>query len=131
MSPFRQFVQSEIARRCAKNPRYSLRACARALAMDPATLSQLVRGKRRFTARTIRRVGTALGLDPAAVEDYVRREEKPLRSLDQLEKDLAALVDEWQHRAILELTSLEEFHADSRWIARVLGTTPDQVNVAL
>jgi predicted enzyme related to lactoylglutathione lyase len=131
MSPFRQFVQQEIARRCARNPRYSLRAAARALVMDPATLSQLVRGKRRFTPRTIRRVGASFGLDPAAIEEYVRREAKPLRTLDELEKDLAALVDEWQHRAILELTSLDEFQPDSRWIARVLGTTADQVNVAL
>jgi len=139
MESFRQFVQAEIARRCAKNPRYSLRACARALALDPATLSQLVRGKRRFTARSIRRIGTALGMAPDVIELHVRALEakatrKPpgaLRPLEELEQDLAALVHEWQHHAILELTALAEFRPDSRWIARVLDTTPDQVNVAL
>ena len=138
MSSFRRFVQAEIARRCAKNPRYSLRACARALELDPATLSQLVRGKRPFTGRSIRRIGAALGLDDAAIEAHVRDELRPrrqppgpLRSLDELEADLSALVHEWQHHAILELTTLEEFLPDSRWIARVLDTTPDRVNVAL
>jgi predicted enzyme related to lactoylglutathione lyase/transcriptional regulator with XRE-family HTH domain len=139
MTTFRHFVQAEIARRCAKNPRYSLRALARALAIDPATLSQLVRGRRRMTARTIRRIGTALGLASEEIAKYVRFEDKPatkqppgaLRTLDELEKDLAALVEEWQHHAILELTTLEDFRPDTRWIARVLDTPPDTVNVAL
>ena len=139
MNPFRHFVQAEIARRCAKNPRYSLRALARALALDPATLSQLVRGKRRMTARTIRRIGAALGLAPEEIEGYVRLEDRPrakqppgaLRTLDDLEKDLVALVEEWQHHAILELTTLADFRPDTRWIARVLDTPPDTVNVAL
>lgn len=138
---FRHFVQAEIARRCARNPRYSLRACAKALDLDPATLSQLVRGKRRMTARMIRHLGAGLGLAEDAIADHVKREErfaaKPrtppgaLRSIEELEEDLAALVAEWQHHAILELTRLEDFRADTRWIARVLDASPDQVNVAL
>ena len=136
MNSFRHFVQAEIARRCAKNPRYSLRALARALALDPATLSQLVRGKRRMTARTIRRIGAARGLAPEEIEAYVGFSEKKqprgaLRTLDDLEKDLVALVEEWQHHAILELTTLEDFRPDTRWIARVLDTPPDTVNIAL
>ncbi len=134
MNSFRHFVQAEIAHRCAKNPRYSLRALARTLALDPATLSQLVRGKRRMTPRTIRRIGAALGLPPEEIEAYVRFEETPrggLRTLDDLEKDFAALVEEWQHHAILELTTLAEFRPDTRWIARVLDTPADKVNVAL
>ena len=35
------------------------------------------------------------------------------------------------HFAILELTRLSEFRADSRWIARVLDISVDEVNVAL
>jgi hypothetical protein len=37
----------------------------------------------------------------------------------------------WYHFAILELTRLQDFQPDSRWIARVLGLNPDEVNIAL
>ncbi len=33
--------------------------------------------------------------------------------------------------AILALTRTADFHADSRWIARTLGVSVDEVNVAL
>ena len=46
-------------------------------------------------------------------------------------QDTAALVADWHHFAILELTRLEEFQADSRWIARVLGISVDDVSIAL
>jgi uncharacterized protein (TIGR02147 family) len=42
-----------------------------------------------------------------------------------------SLVAEWYCFAILELTRLESFRPDSRWIARVLGISADEVNVAL
>ena len=35
------------------------------------------------------------------------------------------------HYAILELVRLKEFRPDSRWIARMLGITTDEVNIAL
>ena len=40
-------------------------------------------------------------------------------------------IAEWYHFAILELTRLAEFRPDSRWIARVLDISVDEVNVAL
>ncbi len=41
------------------------------------------------------------------------------------------LISDWYHYAILELVRLQEFRPDTRWIARVLGISPDEVNVAL
>jgi transcriptional regulator with XRE-family HTH domain len=60
---FRHFLQAELGRRCARNPQYSLRAIANYLAIDHATISQMLRGKRPLTARAISRLGTRLGLD--------------------------------------------------------------------
>ncbi|HLN29547.1 MAG TPA: hypothetical protein VK395_17495 [Gemmataceae bacterium] len=48
-STFRLYLQAELGRRCAGNAQYSLRAFAKFLAIDHATLSQLLRGKRRCT----------------------------------------------------------------------------------
>jgi len=56
---FRLRLQAELARRCAGNPRYSLRAFARRLGVDHSTLSQLLRGRRALT-RTVDEVNLAL-----------------------------------------------------------------------
>jgi uncharacterized protein (TIGR02147 family) len=138
---FHGVLQAELARRCAENPRYSLRAFAKRLGVDHATLSQLLRGRRSMTAATIRRFGARLKLDEAAIGAWVAAERdarggdaggsKTLREVRQLTADAASLVSEWYHFAILELTHLDDFRADSRWIARVLGIPVDAVNVAL
>ena len=51
--------------------------------------------------------------------------------MQQLANDAANVISDWYHYAILELTRLENFKPDSRWIARVLGITADEVNLAL
>jgi uncharacterized protein (TIGR02147 family) len=105
--------------------------------MDHSTLSQLLRGKRRLTERTVRRCGMRLGLDEESVAEFVRaecRETQPdaaLGEVRRLASDTASLVADWEHYAILELVRLREFRPDSRWVARVLGISVDEVNVAL
>ena len=139
-SSFRLFLQSELGRRCTKNSQYSLRAFAKYLGVDHASLSQLLRGKRALTARMILKLGTRLGLDRPAVDGYVAREaiwgsnseDAPsLIEMRRLADDTSAVISEWHHYAILELTRLQHFKPDSRWIARVLGIEADLVNLAL
>jgi uncharacterized protein (TIGR02147 family) len=137
---FRLFLQAELGRRCARNSQYSLRAFAKFLGIDHATLSQLLRGKRALTARTILRLGTRLGLDRAAIDRYATHQATVAEFADdqavshqvqQLASDTATIIADWYHYAILELTRLRDFKADSRWIARVLGITADEVNIAV
>jgi uncharacterized protein (TIGR02147 family) len=134
------FLQRELAWRCARNPQYSLRAFANYLGTDHATLSQLLRGKRRLTTRALSKLGTRLGLDQPAIAAYVVYEEQAthlsanpvqLAEVQQLARDAAGLISDWSHLGILELTHLPEFRPDTRWIARVLGITPDEVNLAV
>lgn len=137
---FRLFLQGELGRRCAANRHYSLRAFAKFLDLDHATLSQCLRGKRRLTPRMIVKMGTRLGMAREVLDRYIAGEEphqkEPpestvLGEIQQLAQDASALVSEWHHYAILELTHLHSFRPESRWIARVLGLTCDQVNVAV
>ena len=135
---FRHFLQGELARRCATNRQYSLRAFARFLGIDHSTLSQLVRGKRRLTERIVRRYGMRLGLDEDSIAEFVREasweansDDDALNEVRRLASDTACLVANWEHYAILELVRLRDFRPDSRWIARVLGLGVDEVNVAL
>jgi uncharacterized protein (TIGR02147 family) len=137
---FRQVLQAELARRCANNPQYSLRAFAKYLGLDHSTLSQMLRGKRRLTTRAIRKFGARLGLDAEATETFIAieenrvadpNEESVVREVRRLAKDTASLIADWHHYAILELIHVRDFRPDSRWLARVLGITTDEVNVAL
>ncbi len=67
-STFAAVLRAELTRRCARNPSYSLRAFARALDVDHATLSQLLRGRRSLTREVIEQLGERLRLPRASVE---------------------------------------------------------------
>ena len=124
---FRRYLQAELARRCAQNQRYSLRAFARTLGVDHSTLSQILRGKRNLTPTVIERFGRKLGLD---AETRARFAVEPHRR-PAVREDVVRLLADWEHGAIVELAQLDCFQPDSRWIARVLGITADAVNIAL
>ena len=134
---FRLRLQSELAERCAGNSQYSLRSFALHLDIDHSTLSQLLRGKRRLTEATIHTLGSALKLSRDEVDAYLAHHRRwPVAdpSADEatrLTRDAAEMIADWYHYAILELTRLESFRADSSWVARVLGISTDEVNVAL
>lgn len=135
---FRLFLQEELARRCGANPRYSLRAFALDLGTDHATLGQLVRGKRRSTEATIRRLCRALGLADERADRFVDEERLDAaeaaprrRHTTELAAATVRAIAGWQHLAILELVRLESFRPDVRWIARVLGIGLDEAQLAL
>lgn len=137
-SGFRLFLQAELARRCSANAQYSLRSFALQLGINHSTLSQLLRGKRALTPRTIERLGAQLGLAQTEVERFIVRERlaatgaSPIsRQIRQLTMDTVSLLSDAVHRAILELTRLDDFKPDSRWIARVLNLPVDEVNIAI
>ena len=130
---FAAVLRAELTRRCARNPSYSLRAFARALHADHATLSQLLRGRRALTRETIEQLGERLGLPRTSIDAHVRdaeatREGAPAPSAAL---DAAAILAEPLHHQLLSLVRTEDFRADSRFLAQVFDTTPDAINVVL
>lgn len=111
---FRVFLRAELARRCARNPRYSLRAFARHLGVDHATLSQWMRGRRMMSAQSIERLAARLRVPGRLVRVFVEHRGA-----------------EGPDFAILDLVGSGACRPDSRWIARELGITVDEANVAL
>jgi hypothetical protein len=107
---FRSVLREELERRQAANPRYSLRSFARDLSVDHSTLSQILRGKRRLTRRTVRAFGRRLRLAVPQIAE------------------LCALENE---AAVLTVVDRPNFKADSRWVASMVGIPLDEVNVAL
>ena len=106
----RDTLEAELRRRSARNPRYSLRAFARALRTHHSTLSQIMRSERRLTPRSIRRLGERLGLTPAQIRD--------------------ACVEE-HCASIRRIVGDSRFRPDARWIAVMTGIPVDDVNIAL
>jgi len=106
----RAVLQAEFERRRGTNPRYSLRSFARDLSLDHSTLSQILRGRRRLTGRTVRALGRRLRLPAADVAE------------------LCALENE---SAVLSVLDRRNFQADSRWVASMIGIPLDEVNVTL
>ncbi len=117
---FRRCLSHELAERCQRNPRYSIRAFAIWLRVDHSTLAKLLRGIRPVSGSTVVRLGTRLGFDRAQIQEYlVGRVTPPADDGPPLPA------------AILGLVTRPGFRPDCRWIARALGTTPDDVNRVL
>ena len=122
-----------------RNPRFSLRSFAGKLGINHSTLSQVLRGKRRLSARALEMVGKRLGLGDDTIRAYAASSRKKVNAKTppeeirkvHLDLDVFQLVSGWHHYAILELIHLRGFRTDSRWIARTLGIAVEDVNIAL
>lgn len=122
-----------------RNPRFSLRSFAKQLGIDHSTLSQVLRGRRRLSRRSLHALGERLGLAEEVLRAHreVSRKRTPLRSDPEVPRsydlDLHTfqMLSVWYHHAILELLHIEGFQPDSRWIASVLGIETQQVNIAV
>ena len=75
----RHTLHAELARRQQTNPRYSLRAYARALGTHHGTLSRLLRRHRRLTPRSAARICARLGLPAVVGSDAYLRDILPSR----------------------------------------------------
>ena len=56
-------LRQELRRRCERNPRYSIRAFARALEIHPSTLAAILAEKRPLTRKTAIRLASRLAKD--------------------------------------------------------------------
>ena len=107
---FRRELAKEFARRQAGNACYSLRAFARDLSIDHASLSQILRNRRALSARMTATLGRRIGYrGQALVEASIRQDA----------------------RAIARLIRSGKFQPNCRWIAVRTGIPVDAVNAAL
>ena len=135
---FKSYLQGELVRRCKLNQRYSLRAFARFLAVEPSALSKILAGKRIVSAEMFDRAATRLALGPAERASFcVSKSEKRAGATAydsnsaKLTLDAFQAIADWYHMAILELVAIRGFQSDPRWIARALGISPTEAAVAI
>ncbi len=148
---FRDCLQQELARRCEKNQRYSLRAFAKALNVDVAALSRILSGRLIPSPLTTRKILDRLALGPEEREAFVASLADAERSRSmakiggtwvasktaaaprpkELSLDMFRVIADWYHYAILELTFTPDFNDSPSWIAQQLGISPAAAKMAI
>lgn len=128
---FRKFLREELIRRCDKNGGYSLRAFARQLSVNHATLSSILSGNRKLTENSIIKLSRALKLSDEQVSQFVQSQTNPMTEHQNLTLDTFTAIAEWHHDAILELTHVQNFKPDIKWISTKLGITSNKCRTAI
>jgi uncharacterized protein (TIGR02147 family) len=129
---FRLWLQKQFTERCKKNARYSLRAFAKSLELDASTLSQILSGKRKLSAKGTRSICEKLSATPKELQRFgvIDRIAYADEDFLQVSTDTFAVISEWYHYAILELTYVSGFKADAKWIAKKLSISVEEAKAA-
>ncbi|MEZ4741665.1 MAG: TIGR02147 family protein [Bdellovibrionota bacterium] len=148
---FRQILRGKLEERCQQNPRYSLRAFARDLKLSPSRLSEILSGKQGLSPNAAKKVSDSLGFNRdeksyfcdlvASMHARSRQEREAAKlrlkkfshedNVHQLKLDAFRIISDWYHLAILELINLKWFKNDTRWIAKTLGITEIEAELAI
>jgi uncharacterized protein (TIGR02147 family) len=143
------FLKNELGRRQSNNRRYSLRAFADALGLNPGYLSRVLSGQTTMTVGAAKRVVLALRLSDAEAKGLIAGAmrakqlkavaksapgldpEAPPPRAQEIEADAYAIISDMHHYALLEATFLDDFQADPRWLGRRLGITTLEAQYAV
>jgi len=134
---FRMWLQKEFTDRCRRNPSFSLRAFAKLIGMEASSVSQLMAGKRNASHKVIGKICDRLSVPPEIRHQFLASSNRPQSKSDsvpdyrQIAADAFAVIADWYHYAILELTHTENFNSSPKWIADKLGISIIQASVAI
>lgn len=120
------YLKSEFERRSRKNPRYSLRAFARLLEVDPSTLSALMNGKRPLRPKTVAKLLDKIELDnPNLRAHFINAASGFFQGTEpeyiELRLEQFAAISQWEHFAILSLMEIPQFRATPRNVSTRLN----------
>ncbi len=124
------------------NPHYSLRAYARDIGIHPATLSQIINGKRGLPFKDADFVAKKLNLGPkehALFKESLLQKKSTLESIKVSAEDTRVMLDdsfyriiaEWEHYAVLELFNLNDFTRTKAEVAAKLDLTINRTEVVI
>jgi hypothetical protein, TIGR02147 len=130
----RGILQRELARRCESNPRYSLRAFAKALGISHPLLSLILSGRRKLSRKSAAKIAEKLSLSFEErrffLSDY-DFEETPSDDFQQIDMDTFSFISDWSHYAILSLLDIRGAKFEAEWIARRLGISVHESRAAM
>lgn len=146
---YREVLKAVLDSRVRGNPKYSLRAFARDLKVNPSRLSEVLNHKKGLSIDAAFTIGKRLEWCDDKIMSFcdlvqakhgasaVQRQIAELR-LQKHARSQSAEIDqatfeqiaEWYYLAILELTALKSCQNDPRWIAQQLGITVTEAQLA-
>lgn len=126
--PIRELLKEELAKKCLKNPTYSLRAFAKYLEISPSYLSALLNGKRKLAPALRKEVLNKLNLN---VTDVVSLEVNHQENYNMINAEVFNAIADWYHYAILELCYLKDFEFTPDNIATELNLSIHVVRQAI
>lgn len=130
-TPLPSALRQAYTKKCKKNPGFSLRAFAKQLKIQPATLSEILREKRSVSKKYARGLLERLALeevDIARIIQTIPEKKKAAAAADyrELTFDELELVSKWYYFAILSLSKTEGFDGRPITTARRLGISPGE-----
>ena len=149
---YKEFLNDELSKRKSINPSYSLRAFAASLKLDHSRLSQVLQGKKGLSVKAGLELSKILGLNKKEKEWFIssigsaharklkdkkmhatnfEKFKKSSSSYSSLDLEYFKVVSDWYHFAILELTYLDDFNSDPKWIAKKLSIEKTVVDEAI
>ena len=134
---FRSLLQEQLIARCRKNPSYSLRSFAKHLNVSHSALTEMLKGKRTITKKSMEKLGFALGLTIHEIQHFQETKSNQTEkaqqqaAYQQLTIDQFSIMSDWYHYAILELIKIEGFPHTTHDFARALGITKSEANIAV
>lgn len=149
---YHDLLNEEFKRRKQLNSSYSLRAFARDLSMPPARLSQILNKKQGLSVSAAKEVSAKLNLTEEEAkwfccsagalhsrsnkerkdfEKKIQSYKKVSQKFAKIQMDYFKVISDWYHFAILELTYLQDFQSDMKWIANILDLSTSTVEEAI
>lgn len=134
MDFYKQILIGEYSKKQKRNPAYSIRSYSKFLGLAQATLSEVMRDRRKLPSKYAEVVAEKLELDPSTKEMFVKSVTLSKTSLKSLELKQEQYLDEtildeqkdyniiayWEYYALLNLIETSGFINDDEWIARRL-----------
>lgn len=145
-SSMRELLKLELQKRSAANARYSLRAFARDLQINPSHLSKILRGQVTVSEEKFQLFADRLKLPTSELQkirktEMLRAEIGQCRDwLERVEKQIEILTGEgrklpssceWIHCALLALSETDDFQSSPAWLAARLGVSQGEVEQGL
>lgn len=108
-----------------KNPRLSHRYFAQKLGLSSGALSEILKGKRKVSAKLAAKLAERLNLDPISTASFTGQtlEADVANDIDylKLSDDQFHLISEWSHFAILNLVKSDQCQHKAPWFAERLN----------
>lgn len=113
-------LEADFKLRSSEDSNFSIRHYGRVLAVDPSTLSQAMRKKRRLTSKQIQSIGRLLGARETEIGYLIDREIDVSGFIELPETAAFFEIDHWHYDALLELLDGESVENDLTSLARSL-----------